>query len=332
MLNVKLKLFPPDHLVHNSHITLDDADDLGGDVLIDIIGHGDAGLGIANQFHGHIDTLQKALGVDAAEHEAAFVKCLGTLGAGADAHGRKRVALAGEKAGLLGQGAGVGHHAEGVHLQAVVVVEAQGLVLDHAGVQLESAGLQALAAAGVAAVEDGHVVLLGHAVDGGEEAHEVLLGVDVLLAVGGEQDVLALLQAQALVDVAGLNLGEVLVQDLGHGAAGDVGALLGEAGVGQVAAGVLAVGHIHVGDDVHNAAVGLLGQALVLAAVAGLHVEDGDVQALGTNDAEAAVGIAQDEDGIGPRLDHQLVALGNDIAHGLAQVVAHSLHIHIGIL
>ncbi len=123
----------------------------------------------------------------------------------------------------------------------------------------------------------------------------------------------------------------VLVQDLGHGAAGDVGALLGEAGVGQIATGVLAVGHVDVGDDVHDAAVGLLGQALVLAAVARLHVEDGDVQALGTNDAEAAVGIAQDEDGIGPRLDHQLVALGNDIAHGLAKVVAHSLHIHIRI-
>ena len=39
------------------------------------------------------------------------------------------------------------------------------------------------------------------------------------------------------------------MQDLGHGAAGDVGALLGEAGVGQIATGVLAVGHVDVGDD-----------------------------------------------------------------------------------
>ena len=79
----------------------------------------------------------------------------------------------------------------------------------------------------------------------------------------------------------------------GHGAAGDVGALLGEAGVGQVAAGMLAVGHVHVGDDVHNAAVGLLGQALVLAPVARLHMKDGDVQPLGPDDAQAAVGVAQ---------------------------------------
>ena len=58
--------------------------------------------------------------------------------------------------------------------------------------------------------------------------------------MGAEEDVSAFLQAQALVDVTGLYLGEVAVQDLGHGAAGDVGALLGQARVGQVAAGVLA--------------------------------------------------------------------------------------------
>ncbi len=94
---------------------------------------------------------------------------------------------------------------------------------------------------------------------------------------------------------------------------------------------MLAVGHVHVGDDVHNAAVGLLGQALVLAPVASLHVEDGDVQALGANDAQAAVGVAQHQHGIGLGGDHQLVALGNDIAHGLAQVIAHGLHIDVGI-
>ena len=80
------------------------------------------------------------------------------------------------------------------------------------------------------------------------------------------------------MDIAGFNLCQIVVQHLGHGATGDVGALLGQAAIGQVAAGVLGVGHIHIADDIDNAAVGLLGQALVLAAVAGLHVEDGDVQ------------------------------------------------------
>ena len=252
-------------------------------VLVHVVGHGDAGQAVLDEAYGHLYALQQALGIDAAQDKAAFVQGFGALGAGADAHGGERVPDAGEEAALLGQGAGVGDHTVGVHLQAVVVVEAQGLVLDDSCIQLESALLKALAAAGVAAVEDGHVVALGHLVDGGEEALEVLLGVNILLAMGAEEDVSAFLQAQALVDVAGIYLGEVAVQDLSHGAAGDVGALLGEASVGEVAAGVLAVGHVDVGDDVHDAAVGLFWQTLVLTAVASLHVENGDMQTLGTN-------------------------------------------------
>jgi len=40
---------------------------------------------------------------------------------------------------------------------------------------------------------------------------------------------------------------------------------------------VFGVGHVHIADDVHDAAVGLFGQAFVLAAVASFHVEDWDV-------------------------------------------------------
>jgi len=55
---------------------------------------------------------------------------------------------------------------------------------------------------------------------------------------------------------------------------------------------MLGIGQVHVADHVHDAAVGLLGQALVLAAVARLHVEDGDMQALGRDGGEAAVRVA----------------------------------------
>ena len=54
----------------------------------------------------------------------------------------------------------------------------------HARVELEAGGLQALAGARVAGVQDRHVVFLRKRVDGGEQAREVRLGVDVLLAVG----------------------------------------------------------------------------------------------------------------------------------------------------
>lgn len=199
----------------------------------------------------------------------------------------------------------------------------------HTRVELEAGGLQALAGARVAGVEDRHVVPLGQRVDGGEQAREVGLGVDVLLAVRREQHVLLRLQAELGEDIGGLDLAQVRAQDLGHGRARDVGALGGAAGVLEVAACVLGVGKIDVGDHVDDAAVGLLGQALVLAAVARLHVEDGDVQALCRDGGQAAVGVAQDEERVGLDLDHELVGGRDDVAHGLAQVGAHGVQVDV---
>ena len=267
--------------------------------------------------------------IDACQDETSLVQSLGALGGGADAHRRERVPHAGEEAALLGQSAGIRDHGEGVHLQAVVVVEAQRLMLDHPLVQLETGLLQTFFAAGMAAVQHGHVVLLRHFIDGSKEAYEVLLRVDVLLPVGGEQNVLALFQSQAGVDVAGFDFLQILVEHFGHGAAGDVGALLGQTVLRQVTAGVLRIAQVHVGNNVHDAAVGLLRKALVLAAVAGFHVEDGDVQPLGADDAEAGVGVPQHQDGVGLQVYHQIVAFGDDVPHGLAQGVPHCIQVDV---
>ena len=95
------------------------------------------------------------------------------------------------------------------------------------------------------------------------------------------------------MDIRGLYLRQVLPQHLGHRGAGDVGALPRQPALREVSPRVLAVGQVHVGDDVNYPAVGLLGKALVLAPVAGLHVEYGDVQPLRADDAQAGVGILQ---------------------------------------
>ena len=322
--------FPPHHLVHDARVALDDLDNLGGHGLVGVVGHGRLGqrpLGV--ELDGGVDGLQQAALADACQREAGLVQRLGALGGGADAHRRERMPDAREEAGLLGQRAGVGDNREGVHLQAVVVVEAHGLVHAHARVELEARGLQALAGARVAGVQDRHVVFLRQRVDRGEQAREVRLGVDVLLAVGGEQHVLLRLQAELGQDVRRLDLAQVRAQDLGHGRSRDVGALRGAAGVLEVTAGVLRVGQVDVGDDVDDASVGLLGQALVLAAVARLHVEDGDVQALGRDGGQAAVGVAQDQKGVGPHLHHELVRGRDDVAHGLAQVGAHGVQVDV---
>ncbi len=245
--------------------------------------------------------------IDACQDKAALVQSLGPLRGSADTHRRERVPHAGEEAALLGQSAGIRDHGEGVHLQAVVVVEAQRLMLDHPLVQLEAGLLQTLFAPGMATVQHRHVVLFRHLVDGRKEAYKVLLRVDVLLPVGGKQNVLALFQSQAGVDVAGLDFGQVVVEHFGHGTAGDVGALLGQAVLRQVAASMLRVAQVHVRDNVHDAAVGLLRQALVLAAVAGFHVEDGDVQTLRCNGGQTAVGFSQGQQRVRLNLSHQLV-------------------------
>lgn len=182
---MKLKALPPHHLVHDAGVALDDLYHLGGHGLVGVVGNGRLGQRpLRVELDGGADGLQQAALADARQREARLVQGLGALGGGADAHRRERAADAREEAGLLGQRAGVGDHREGVHLQAVVVVEAHGLVHAHARVELEAGGLQALAGARVAGVQDRHVVPLGQRVDRSEQAREVHLGVDVLLAVG----------------------------------------------------------------------------------------------------------------------------------------------------
>ena len=183
----------------------------------------------------------------------------------------------------------------------------------------------------MATVENGHVVLLRHLVDGRKEGEEVFLRVDIFLAMSGQENILAFLQAEALVDIAGLDIGEVVVEDFRHGGPCDIGALLGQAAVGEVSSCVLRVGHVHVGNDIDDTAVGLLGQALVLAAVAGLHVENGDMESLCSDNAEAAVGVAKDQYAVGLGLGEELVRAVDDVAAGSAKVVTDSIHIDLGL-
>ena len=137
--------------------------------------------------------MEERLFVDAGDNEVAFVDGLRALGGGANADGGEWVAHTGEEATFFGKCAAIAHHCKGVHLKAVVVVEAEWLVLNHAFVKLEARGCKAVAAAWVAAVKDRHVVLFCHLVNGVEEGHKVLLGVDVLFTVGREEDIFTLL-------------------------------------------------------------------------------------------------------------------------------------------
>ena len=122
LIGCKLKL-PPNHFVDHTHVTLDDAHNLGAHILIHIVRHRDAVVAILDETHSHIDALEQANSVNTTQHKAAFVQSLGALGRGADADGWEGMANAGKEARLLGKGTAVANHAEGVHLKAIVVVE-----------------------------------------------------------------------------------------------------------------------------------------------------------------------------------------------------------------
>ena len=94
---------------------------------------------------------------------------------------------------------------------------------------------------------------------------------------------------------------------------------------------MLRVGHVHVGDDIDDTTVGLLGQALVLAAVAGLHVEDRNMETLGSDNAEAAVGVAKNQYAVGLGLGEEFVRAVDDVAASSAKVVTDSIHIDLGL-
>ena len=55
------------------------------------------------------------------------------------------------------------------------------------------------------------------------------------------------------------------------------------------------------------------------------------MEPLGADNGEAGVGIAQHQHGVGLQLCHELVAFGDDVAHGLAQVAAHGVQVNLGI-
>ena len=60
-------------------------------------------------------------------------------------------------------------------------------------------------------------------------------------------------------------------------------------------AGVFGISHVHVVDDIDDAAVRLFGEAFVLATVARFHVENRNVQALSGNRRKATVGVAENQ-------------------------------------
>ena len=83
---------PPYHLVDDADVGLDDLHDLGGDILIHIVGDGKTMVALFAKFYGCIDGLEEALRVDAGNDKVAFIDGCGPFRTDSDADGREGIA------------------------------------------------------------------------------------------------------------------------------------------------------------------------------------------------------------------------------------------------
>ena len=90
-----------------------------------------------------------------------------------------------------------------------------------------------------------------------------------------------------------------MVDDFLDGVAGDVDPIGGKTLGEQIRAAVLGVGQKHRAGVIDDPPVDLLGHAIVVAAVAGFHVIDGDPHPASHDGGHAAVGVAENEEAIG---------------------------------
>ena len=125
-------------------------------------------------------------------------------------------------------------------------------------------------------------------------------------AVLGQRPGVAL-KPEAGENVALFDVGKVRVKHLRHRGTGDICALLRQTALGKIPPRVLGICHIDVGDYIDDPAVCLLRKTLVLAAVAGFHVEDRNMQPLCRDSRQAGVRVTEDKHSVRLYLRHQLV-------------------------
>src|SRR5690554_6628931 len=255
--------------------------------------------------------LQHTFGAQAHHHGGGLFHAFGALVGFADVQGREV-----EDGGFFADGATVRQHCLGAQLQLVVVLEAQRFQQAHALVKLHAHGIYPFLGAGVGGDNHRVAVLFCHRVQGVDQGQEVSVGIHVLFPVGAHHKELVLFQTQTFQYVRRLNAFTEVIQHFKHGAAGFDHTVRRQAFAQQVIPGDGAVGQVDVCRVVHNAAVDLLRHPHIKAAVAGFHVEGGNLAALGGNHRHAAVGIAQYQQGFRLNVGQHFVYRNNHVANG----------------
>ena len=126
-----------------------------------------------------------------------------------------------------------------------------------------------------------------------QQVGEIALVSDIFFAMAADDEIAVVLQRELLQDRRFLDLRLVVTQYLAHRRTGLDHRVWRASLLQEVAARVLGIGQIDVGDVIDDLAIDLLRHALVEAAVAGLHVEDRDLAPLGRDRGQTAVGVAE---------------------------------------
>ena len=99
----------------------------------------------------------------------------------------------------------------------------------------------------------------------------------------------------------------------------------------QVVAGDVGIGQIDVGGMVDDPAIGLFRHALVKAPVAGFHVKNWYFAPLGRDNRQAAVGVAQHQQGVGVLGRQHFVHGDDDLTNGLGRRAAGGVQEMVGL-
>ena len=220
-----------------------------------------------------------------------------------------------QDAGLLLDAAGVGQDKAGGGLELQKFEESDG-VHDSDPVKRNPKLLDHLPGPGVHREDDGKRVLPVDRLKPRDDAPQGIGVVDVLLPVGGDEEVSLRLQPKFFEDVGPLLRDLPVLEDrVDDGVASHADLALLDPLVLEVTPCGLRGGEEIVGDVVRDHPVDLLGHRPVEAPEAGLDVANPDVELCGSESpGHDSIGVALDEDDIRLLLDENLLDAGQDLS------------------
>jgi len=221
---------------------------------------------------------------------------------------------------LLGDRTAVGKDRIGMFLQVNIVYEPEWLEQLHPVMEFQPLRLDTVACPRMGGDDDPLAILLGNAIQDVGQLHQIDLRIDIFFPVCAHDKIILGGQPKTDQYVRGVDLRHIGMKHLEHRAAGLDEPLRRQPFAKQIFPGNGAVGHVDVAGVVNNLPVGLLRHPLIETAVTCFHVKDRNFATLGRDCRKAAVGIAENKQGLGFLLFQHLVNLDDQLPDGLGGI------------